>query len=97
MDPFIPLVAFGSFLFVRYYKFKFLKEEGLKEIDEDLSWRVTALTNGNYFEAPMDEKVVRLSSIFLGGGISGAKDWQKEVSKTLLSSCPGLVIYNPRR
>jgi hypothetical protein len=54
----------------------------------------------NYVEAPdnYDLNTVRETSVFLGGGITNCKDWQKELISKHLSHlvCP-FTVFNPRR
>ena len=49
-----------------------------------------------YIEAPDDTPIKNEQSIFLAGGISDCKDWQKEVSKEL-KELDNLTVLNPRR
>lgn len=101
-----PLLTFGALVGLRLLK-PFVPKTEAKKPEQ---WRVEALSSGNYLEAPTEEVRVADVSIFLGGGtndvvqlqvshkgISGARDWQSEITKKLLASCPHLVIYNPRR
>jgi len=53
-------------------------------------------TTVRYVEAPTDIDVPS-PSLFLGGGISGCPDWQQEIRQMLNTSCPNLVLVNPRR
>lgn len=54
-----------------------------------------------YIEAPNEldkvtfQKYWNLPSIFLAGGISGCKNWQKEIKECLKEY--DVIIYNPRR
>ena len=49
-----------------------------------------------YIEAPEDTPTENEQSIFLAGGISDCKDWQKEVAKEL-EEIDNLTVVNPRR
>eukprot|EP00028_Trichosphaerium_sp_Am-I-7-wt_P005969 CAMPEP_0168537456 /NCGR_PEP_ID=MMETSP0405-20121227/20352_1 /TAXON_ID=498012 /ORGANISM="Trichosphaerium sp, Strain Am-I-7 wt" /LENGTH=336 /DNA_ID=CAMNT_0008566049 /DNA_START=56 /DNA_END=1066 /DNA_ORIENTATION=- len=52
--------------------------------------------SSNYVECLDNYDGIGLS-IFLGGGISGCVDWQKEMKESLNQGCPRLVVVNPRR
>ena len=49
-----------------------------------------------YIEAPNEPKIENNESIFLAGGISNCRDWQKEMVE-LLSVNDNLTVFNPRR
>lgn len=55
----------------------------------------------NYVEAPYNYylNTARETSVFLGGGITNCKDWQKELVSKHLSHlvCPFTTVFNPRR
>jgi hypothetical protein len=56
------------------------------------------MTLSEYIEAPTEGDPDAVLSIFLAGSITGAEDWQAEISEKLLQKMPkGLQVYNPRR
>ncbi|KAL6066380.1 Nucleoside 2-deoxyribosyltransferase [Balamuthia mandrillaris] len=57
--------------------------------------------NDHYYECPREYEESKDGkkqlTLFLAGGITGCVDWQKEVLAPLLSQCPSLRVFNPRR
>ena len=53
----------------------------------------------NYVEAPFDyEMTFKQNSVFLGGSITGAKDWQKNLFDHVVKHVKSPVtVFNPRR
>jgi hypothetical protein len=49
-----------------------------------------------YVEAISEERAVH-KSIFLAGGISGCRDWQKELVEKIGDSKCDITVFNPRR
>jgi hypothetical protein len=53
-------------------------------------------SKSKYIECPAILPKTQQGSLFLGGGISGCPQWQKEIQAILENSCD-VILVNPRR